>query len=277
MSIAITFQVDDQATVAIKKLDGKIQPISVAQKISKPLAWYWRKSLAKLPQNKRGFPSTGFWGQAADSVIGNAVGGDVILSGKKLGLRKRYYGGSTKAVNHANVTIPICAEANGTTVADWGFKNLVLVILGDGRKFYALWLGSDVVQKKYKAGESKKLLKWKKRKADAELAQLSGGGPNRFGAHGSEQFTREAQTIRGYTDKEGVVHAGINDISKKPKVIVFKNAGSASKDVSRAARHMNLKFLFRLMPETGEAAPMPQVIPQDLGEVTRKAVMEATK
>jgi hypothetical protein len=250
-----------------------------------PLARHWRDSLAKLPQNKRGYPSTGFWQQAAQSVksvtLAESQGGYILLTADKLGLKKRLYGGSTKAVHHANVTIPICAEANGTTAADWGYENLVLVILGDGRKFLALWLGSPTVQKMFRSVngklESKRFSKWKKRKAAAEESQLAGEGPKRFGVFGSEQFTREARTIRGFTDKEGNVHAGLNDISKKPKVIVFKNAGSASKDASHAQRHMNIKFLFRLMPETGEAAPMPQVIPADMADVANKAVREAIK
>ena len=266
MNIPVTIQINDEASQAIRIKIAKADPKRLAQFASKPLAWHWKESLAKLPQNKRGYPSTGFWQQAADSVIGNAVGGDVILKANKLGLKQRLYGGSVKAVNHKNVTVPICAEAYGTKAADWGLDNLVLVILGDGRKFLALWLGSTAVQKMYKAGESKKLTKWKKRKAAYEETQLAGTAPGRFGAHGSEQFTREAHDVRGS-----------NDISKKQKVIVFKNPGTGAKDMAHASRHANLKFLFRLMPETGEAAPMPQVIPADMADVATKAVREAIK
>jgi hypothetical protein len=279
VNIPITIQISDEASQAIRIKIAKADPHKVATRAAVPLARHWRDSLAKLPQNKRGYPSTGFWEQAARSVrsvvLAESQGGYILLTADKLGLKKRLYGGSTKAVKHKNVTVPICAEANGTKVSDWGMENLVLVILGDGRKFLALWLGSTAVQKKYKAGESKKLTKWKKRKAAAEEAQLAGGGPKRFGVHGSEQFTTEARSIRGFTDKEGNVHAGLNDISKKPKVIVFKNPGTGAKDMAHASRHANLKFLFRLMPETGEAAPMPQVIPADMADVAMKAVKEA--
>ena len=277
MNIPITIQINDEASQAVRIKIAKADPHKVATRAAVPLARHWRDSLAKLPKNRNGYPSTGFWEDAARRVVGLAVGGDVLLKNDKIGLKKRLYGGSTKAVNHANVKVPICAEANGTTVKDWGFENLVLVILGDGRKFLALWLGSTAVQKKYKGGESKKLTKWKKRKAAAEEAQLAGGGPNRFGVHGSEQFTTEARSIRGFTDKKGNVHAGLNDISKKPKVIIFKNPGTGAKDMAHASRHANLKFLFRLMPETGEAAPMPQVIPADMADVANKAVREAIK
>ena len=241
MNIAVTFQVNDQASVALKVQAGKIDPHKVSTRIAVPLARHWRDSLAKLPKNRNGYPSTGFWEDAARRVRGIAVGPDVLLSNDKLGLKKRLYGGSTKAVKAKNVTVPICAEAYGTTVKDWGIENLVLVILGDGRKFFALWLGGE--------------------RGAAYSSTFKGKAPWR--AAGKRPRALAAKVA----GKE----------LPKPKVIVFKNAGSSSKDASRAQRHMNLKFLFRLMPETGEAAPMPQVIPQDLAEVASKAALEAIK
>ena len=239
MNIPITFQLNDQATEAVKVLAGKIDPHRVATRIAVPLARHWRDHLAKLPKNKNGYPSTGFWEDAARRTTGTAVGPNVLLANDKLGLKKRLYGGSTKAVHAKNVTVPICAEANGTTVADWGMENLVLVILGDGRKFLCLWLGGQ-------AGK-------------AYHDTFSGKAPWR--AAGKRPRMLKARLSGA--------------VAQKPKVIVFKNSGSAAKDASHAAQ--TLKFLFRLMPETGEAAPMPNIIPSDLSEVVFNAVKDATK
>lgn len=241
MNVPITIQINDESTIPIKVKIAKCDPHRVATRAAVPLARHWRDSLAKLPKNRNGYPSTGFWEDAARRVVGMAVGGDVLLKNDKIGLKKRLYGGSTKAVNHANVTVPICAEANGTTVADWGIDNLVLVILGDGRKFYALWLGGE--------------------RGVAYSDTFKGKAPWR--AAGKRPRAFQAKVA--------------NRELAKPKVIIFKNSSTGAKDMAHASRHANLKFLFRLMPETGEAAPMPQVIPADMADVANKAVMEAIK
>jgi hypothetical protein len=239
MNIPVTIQINDEASQAMRIKIAKADPHRVATRAAVPLARHWRDSLAKLPKNRNGYPSTGFWEDAARRVVGVAVGGDVLLKNDKIGLKKRLYGGSTKAVKHANVTIPICAEAYGTTVADWGMDNLVLVILGDGRKFLALWLGGE--------------------RGAAYSSTFKGKAPWRAAGKRPRAFQAKV--------------AGRE--LPKPKVIIFKQAGSAAKDASHAQQ--TLKFLFRLMPETGEAAPMPQVIPADMADVANKAAMEAIR
>ncbi len=237
MSVAIEIQVTDSATPAIQEQIRKCDPHVVATRVAVPLSQYWRDHLKMLPRNKHGYPSTGFWEQAARSVIGLAVGGSVLLSCDKLGVRQRYYGGPIAAVHHANLTIPITAEAYGTTVADWGRDNLVLVILGDGRKFLALWLGTEGATAVYKhIGVGKK-------------------------ARSSEATTRRAQRF-------GEAVAG----QKKPKVIVFRKGSSAATG-ARAEKHLNLKFLFKLQESVDQAAN-PDVVP-DFAPLALAAVKEA--
>ena len=241
MNIPVTIQINDEVSQAVRIKIAKADPHKVATRAAVPLARHWRDSLAKLPKNRNGYPSTGFWEDAARRVVGIAVGGDVLLKNDKIGLKKRLYGGSTKAVNHANVTVPICAEAYGTTVKDWGMENLVLVILGDGRKFLALWLGGE--------------------RGAAYSSSFKGKAPWRVAGKRPRAFQSKV-TGKALT---------------KPNIIIFKQGGAAAKDASHAQQHNNLKFLFRLMPETGEAAPMPQVIPADMADVATKAVKEAIK
>lgn len=238
MNIPFKVIINDNATTAIRIKVGKCDPHRVATRVVVPLARFWRNHLAAMPKNKMGWPSTGFWEEAARRVVGIADGPTALLSSDKIGLRKRYYGGPTVAVNVENVTIPICAEAYGTTVKDWGRENLVLVILADGRKFYALWLGGS--------GGSNLRQSFKGKIKRAEVTQ------------------RRANLFR-------TANAG----QKKPDVIIFKQGGSSAH--SRAERHLPLKFLFRLMHETGPAEPNPNVAPagalaQLAGEEARKAV-----
>jgi hypothetical protein len=244
MNIPFKVIINDNATTAVRIKIGKCDPHRVATRVVVPLARFWRNHLAAMPKNKNGWPSTGFWEEAARRVVGIAQGPSAILSSDKIGLRKRYYGGPTVAVNAENVTIPICAEAYGTTVKDWGRDNLVLVILADGRKFFALWLGGS--------GGSNLRQSFKGRIKRAEVTQ------------------RRVNQFRGLQATDQSMFG-----QKKPDVIIFKHGGGSSH--ARAERHLPLKFLFRLTHETGPAEPNPNVAPAGMlanlaGEEARKAV-----
>lgn len=244
-----TTVVQDTATPELAKLIRNADPHRLATKTAPGLARHWRDSLKMLPRNKHGYPSAGFWEDAARRVVAIADGPMVRLSCDKLGVRKRLYGGPVKAVNHENVTVPICAEAYGTTLADWGVDNLTLVILADGRKFFALWLGNEENQALYESTVGTASRGFQKRKAAGKIQ-----------AHAAE---RKNLAVRKYGSQAG----------SHPKVIIFKQASGHT--INRAERHANLKFLFRLMPETGDQAPMPEVIPADMQAVIKREVMDA--
>lgn len=239
MSVEVKIQITiDSATPAVQRKLAAIAPHALATKIAPPLARYWRDHLAQLPKNKHGYPSTGFWEDAARRVVGIATDNGALLSCDKLGLRQRLYGGPISAVHGKNLSIPICAEAYGTTPKDWG-DTLTLVILGDGRKFLALWLGSDEAQASLKAaGIGKKSKR-------------------------SSVTTRRAQKYSSSTHE-------------RPKVIVFKpGSGTSSSTTARAEKHLNLKFLFKLQPSIEAQEPNPNVIPSDLVDVARMEVIKA--
>ena len=221
-------------------------PHVVATRITPPLSTYFRNHLRSLPKNRNGYPSTFFWESAARSVTGVAVGGDAVISASKLGLRQRLYGGTIAARNVKNITIPICAEAYGTTVADWGYENLVLVILSDGRKFLALWLGSEAAQTQYQQHLGKKLT----RRAETTAARV-------------------ARLRAGLSRAPGE--------AKKPDVIVFKEgSGSSQAQQARAERYANLKFLF-VLKQSVEQAANPLVIPPSIQEFAVAQVKLATR
>jgi hypothetical protein len=242
MSVDLKLTIVDDASSALKAKIDKCSSHKVALKTLVPCVKHWRNHLSSMPHNRNGWPSTGFWESAALPIsrLSRVEGGTVILESDKLGLRQRLHGGTISARNHKYITIPICAEAYGTKVSDWGIENLVLVILADKRKFFALWLGSDSASRALGARRS---------------------NPNY--AHRAEVSTRRANKFRT-----------ANDVSKKPDVIIFRSGGSNTG--ARAERNMNIKFLF-VLKESVEQQGNPNVIPADLGQVAFDAVIEATK
>jgi hypothetical protein len=255
--IATTITItEDTATPALLEKLRKCDPHIVATRIAPPIARHWRDHLASLPHNRNGYPSTGFWEAAARSVTGIALGDAAKISADKLGLRQRLYGGTITASKAANITIPICAEAYGTTVADWGFENLVLVILSDGRKFLALWQG------------------WSK---GGKLSEAGQAIDEAYSAAKLKKLTKHAETTAARVGRFWATNPGD---AKKPNVIVFRASGSgsggATGEITRASRHANLKFLFVLKPSV-EQAGNPNVLPPDLAEFAMQQVEAAAK
>ena len=255
MKLTITGDVEARKAIADKV--AKCDPHRVATRVAVPTAKHWRNHLAGLPRNQKGYPSTGFWEDAARRVVGVAEGGNVLLTSDKLGLRQRLHGGTIKAVNHKYLTIPICAEAYGTKVADWGMENLTLVInRATGYRFLALWLGNDDVSSKFNKTVGKTLTTLNRK---FERAQSEG---RRTTNPQSEALLRSVNRFRTST------------AFAKPDVIILN--GKSKSTNARAERHANLKFLF-LLTESVDQAANPNVIPADLGEVALAATLEATK
>jgi hypothetical protein len=250
MSVAVQINILlDGATPAIKARLAAADPHNVATRIVPSLTSHWRDHLSGLGQNKRGYPSTGFWEDAARRTRGVAMGPTAVLSCDKLGVRQRLYGGPIKAINVQNLTIPIAPESYGTRAADWG-DQLTLVILADGRKFLALWLGDEQSKEHYE----KTLAKYH---AEFSVAKKAG----KIKARAAEASTQRVQQL-----SERLAGRG------RPKVIMFKQSGAGTQ--ARAEKHADLKFLFRLMPETAPQAPNPDVIPSDLSALAKQKVLE---
>lgn len=137
MSTSISFSILDNASEAIRVKVAQCQPARIARALAELLAEHWRMHLGQLPRNQHGYPSTGFWRAAEKATRGRAVGDGVLLTCDKLGVRQRLYGGTINGNKY--LTIPLCAEAYGKLASEFG--KLVLVVIADGRKFLAQWLG----------------------------------------------------------------------------------------------------------------------------------------
>ncbi len=245
--VQITVQSDTATPALLAKLKA-CDPHVLATRLAVPLARHWRDHLKALPQNKKGYPSSGFWEDAARRVVGIAQEGNVLLYSDKLGLRQRLYGGTIAAVNVKNLTIPICAEAYGTKAADWGDNLVLVVFLDTGKKFLALWLGEDDAQSRYQATVGAAIAKYNKGRKAGKLQ-----------VHASERTTRAARKFG----------AGSSD---HPKVMFFKKSSGGTQ--ARTEKHANLKFLFVLVKSV-EQAGNQNVIPLDLSEVAAEELRKA--
>jgi len=236
--ITQTIDVRDEATPAVLALVNRLRPHVLATRVAVAGARTWRDHLAGLPRNKHGYPSTGFWEDAARRVRGVASGDDAVISSDKIGLAQRLYGGEIPRGGKGPkmLTIPICAEAHGTTAADWG-DNLVLVIIADGRKFLALWLGSEEAQGRF--------------------------------SHLFGRLTKRAETTANRARKFTAGSA-----QKKPDVIVFKSGGGAA-TIGRAERNMNLKFLFVLKDSVMQEGNPDVVNGEEIKQAACDEIMKA--
>ena len=238
--INVTFSVRDGASPALQAKIDSLDPHRLATKLTPPLLEHWRDHLSRLPHNQQGYPSTGFWEDAARRVIGVANDAVVLLSCDKLGLRQRYHGGPIQAVHRKYLTIPIAPESYGTTVADWG-DTLTLVMLADGRLFLCLWMGEEQT-------------------AQARRAKLGASVRPTFRA--GEVIARRAERF-----SERAASA------KKPDFILFRGSGSSATSMSRLSKQVKLKWLFRLIDRT-KPQGTSDVVPDSLFELAQSLVAD---
>lgn len=248
MSVEVVINIKDGASPEVRRLVAASDPHILATRIAPPLARHWRDHLAALPKNKRGFPSTGFWEDAARRVRGIAVGNSLVLQSDKLGLRQRLKGGTIRALNVKNLAIPLTAEAYGTKPADWG-DTLTLVILGDGRKFLCLYNATGT--QAYSSSIGKFQSQFNKRKSEGKIQ--------------TRAAERSTSAVRQFASSIGG--------EDHPRVIMFRRS-SGGRTKARAERYGDLKFLFKLQPSVEQDAN-PNVIPQDISDVAREEVIKA--
>lgn len=124
MSLSVQFEVSDTASPALQKALEQLTPGEIAHATGQFLAEAWRDHVADLPDNKMGWPSTGFWEKAARSITWDNGNFGTALHGNQIGMRQRYYGGDIHPVDANKLTIPARAEAYGKTARDFNLRPL---------------------------------------------------------------------------------------------------------------------------------------------------------
>lgn len=109
----------DRATPELNRQLAALAPERVAKIAGPRCRELVRDHIKRLPRNKRGWPSTGFWEDAARGTTWEVQGDRLTIRVNKLGFRQRYHGGVIRAVEKQFLTIPISAQAYGKTVADF--------------------------------------------------------------------------------------------------------------------------------------------------------------
>lgn len=238
--ITCTINIRDNATPALEAAMKRFSPEQLAKLCAPKLQDMWSHHLTSLPKNKGGYPSTRFWQDAAHKVRGIPDGPNVRLTCDKIGVRQRWLGGQIPKGGKGPkmLTIPICAEAYGTSASDWG-DQLVLVCIG-AKRFLCLYLGSTEVEQRFK---------------------------KRMG-----KLTSRAETTVNRVRKFA------NFAQRKPDVIFLHKGGGAmfdAKFISLAQLHFSLKFMF-VLKDTVMQGPNPNVVPMDkLMETTKQTIIDA--
>lgn len=115
--VAIDFK--DRATPDLAAKVAALQPEKLARVVGPKLRERVRDHIKRLPKNKKGWPSTGFWEDAARGTTWEIIPGGVVVKVNKIGFRQRFHGGIIRAVAKKFLTIPISSQAYGKTVADF--------------------------------------------------------------------------------------------------------------------------------------------------------------
>lgn len=111
--ISRSINILDNATPSVEAAVRDLSPRAVAERISEPLRIFWRDRLKSLGKNKRGWPSTGFWEDAARKTTSFVQDNGLLLVCDKQGVRQRWKGGPIKPVKAGALAIPISPVSYG--------------------------------------------------------------------------------------------------------------------------------------------------------------------
>jgi hypothetical protein len=123
MSLSLKTSVVDHATPAIEAKLAKCSPSRLRAIIAPALVRHTQTHLLRNGKNKRGWPSTGFWADAARGTSWQSVDSgknvSVVISINKIGVRQRFYGGLIRPVNKKALAIPISPVSYGHLPSDF--------------------------------------------------------------------------------------------------------------------------------------------------------------
>ena len=87
----------DTASPAIQALLARMTPRKIAERLAAPMVLLVKSNFESLPENKHGFPTSGFW-KDCSRATGSRIDADgLVVYCNKIGVRQRYFGGTIKA------------------------------------------------------------------------------------------------------------------------------------------------------------------------------------
>lgn len=131
MNVEVSITTTDTISGPLREKIAAMQPARIAKVVGPRVNELTRGHLVANGTNQRGWPSTGFWEDAARATGWKDMGdGSVLISIAKIGVRQRYRGGAIVPKNVKFLTIPIHPDAYGKTAKD--FDNLILITTPKG-------------------------------------------------------------------------------------------------------------------------------------------------
>lgn len=109
----------DTATPALAEAAASLTPQRMAAAVGPACARVVNRHLRSLGTNKRGWPSTHFWADAARATNWSHDPEGVLIKINKVGVRQRYHGGHIGPVNKEALAIPISPVSYGHTPRDF--------------------------------------------------------------------------------------------------------------------------------------------------------------
>src|ERR1043166_5619357 len=97
LAVQITTPVDT-ATPEVRMLQQRVTPHRMAAEIGPRATRLVQRNFLKLGTNKRGWPSTHFWGRAAEATNWQEGFGFVEIGVNQIGVRQQLMGGEIKPV-----------------------------------------------------------------------------------------------------------------------------------------------------------------------------------
>jgi hypothetical protein len=130
MSVSFQIAINDTATPRLQQLAENLTAERLGALIGPAVNRLTKDHIVMLPGNKRGWPRTNFWAQAARATNWRTTPDGCVVSVNKTGMRQRYHGGPIRPVNKRALTIPISPEAYGKTASH--FPNAFLITTSKG-------------------------------------------------------------------------------------------------------------------------------------------------
>jgi hypothetical protein len=132
MSLTTSIAVEnDTASPWLAKVRANVSPHRIAAEVGPRCTRLVQRNFRKYAggANAKGWPSTHFYGRAAEATNWQEGFGFVQISVNQIGIRQRLLGGTIKPVNAGALTIPNTPEAYGKTARE--FSNLQFKMLYD--------------------------------------------------------------------------------------------------------------------------------------------------
>lgn len=121
--------VEDNATPWLRELAGRVTPHRIATEAGPRGTRLVQRNFRSLGRNERGWPSTQFYGRAAEATNWQEGAGFFVIAVNQIGVRQRLLGGDIKPVKAGALTIPAIPQTYGKTARE--FPNLEFGFLLD--------------------------------------------------------------------------------------------------------------------------------------------------